>query len=46
MERLGPGATLQGPAIVEDAMSTLVLGVRAQAQVDARGWLLVNLDGS
>ncbi len=43
MERLAPGATLAGPAIVEENASTLVVGEGAAAAVDARGFILVTL---
>ena len=44
MDRLPPGATLEGPAIVEETSSTVVLGRDARARVDSRGWLDISLD--
>jgi N-methylhydantoinase A len=43
MERLAPGATLAGPAIVEEDASTLVVGEGATAAVDPRGFVMVTL---
>lgn len=43
MERLAAGATLAGPAIVEENASTLVVGEDATAAVDARGFIMVTL---
>jgi N-methylhydantoinase A len=43
MERLAAGATLAGPAIVEENASTLVVGEGATAAVDARGFIMVTL---
>jgi hypothetical protein len=31
--------------IVEEGSSTLVIGVRAKAEVDSRGWITVELEG-
>lgn len=45
VERLGAGVRLQGPAIIEDAMCTLVLGPTSTAEVDPGGWILVSLSG-
>jgi N-methylhydantoinase A len=44
-ERLGAGATLAGPAIVEEDACTLIVGAGAAATVDGRGWVLVELGG-
>ena len=44
--RLGAGATLIGPAIVEEKESTVVLGVGAQAEIDINGNLIVTLPGT
>ena len=41
---LGAGATLAGPAIVEERESTVVLGARARARVDEWGTLIVDLE--
>ena len=41
--RLGAGATLTGPAIVEEHESTVVLGEAAQGSIDAYGNLVVTL---
>jgi N-methylhydantoinase A len=41
--RLGPGATLAGPAIVEERESTVVIGPRARASVDRYLNLIVEL---
>jgi N-methylhydantoinase A len=40
---LGPGTTLDGPAIIEERESTTVVGPGAQVEVDAARNLLVNL---
>ncbi|MBT6095393.1 MAG: hydantoinase/oxoprolinase family protein [Rhodospirillaceae bacterium] len=45
MENLPADAEFEGPAIVEDASSTLVIGDGATAQVDRRGWISVKLAG-
>jgi N-methylhydantoinase A len=41
--RLAPGAVLEGPAIVEERESTLVIGPDAVARVDERWSLVVEL---
>jgi N-methylhydantoinase A len=41
---LGAGATLAGPAIVEERESTVVLGARARAHVDEWGTLIADLE--
>jgi N-methylhydantoinase A len=38
-ERLAPGQTVAGPAIVESAMTTVLLRPQDKAQVTAHGWL-------
>ncbi|MDD9879076.1 MAG: hydantoinase/oxoprolinase family protein [Magnetovibrio sp.] len=43
MDRLPAGATVAGPAIVEEDSSTLVVGAGAEIRVDGRGWLTVTL---
>jgi N-methylhydantoinase A/oxoprolinase/acetone carboxylase beta subunit len=43
MEGLPDGAVLAGPAIIEDASSTLVVGAGARARVDGRGFIEVTL---
>ena len=43
LDRLGDNAEFDGPAIVEAADSTLVLGPCTTAVADARGWILVIL---
>ncbi len=45
METLPAGSRFDGPAIVEDASSTLIIGHGASARVDGRGWLSVTLAG-
>jgi len=40
---LGPGATLTGPAIIEERESTTVIGPRAAIAVDAEGNLVVEV---
>jgi N-methylhydantoinase A len=44
--RLFPGAQFAGPAIVEERESTVVLGEDASAQVDAQGFLWIDLPGA
>jgi N-methylhydantoinase A/oxoprolinase/acetone carboxylase beta subunit len=43
--RLPIGATLTGPAIVEEEACTLVVGADAAALVDVHGSLLVTIEG-
>ena len=43
MDKLPAGARLTGPAIIEEESSTLVIGRGGQAEVDARGWIVVEL---
>jgi len=43
MDRLTPGASLSGPAILEEDASTLLVGAGATAVVDGRGWVMVTL---
>jgi len=43
MERLAPGASLAGPAILEEDASTLIVGEGATAAVDGRSWVMVTL---
>jgi N-methylhydantoinase A/oxoprolinase/acetone carboxylase beta subunit len=43
MERLAPGASLAGPAILEEDASTLIVGEGATATVDGRSWVMVTL---
>jgi len=43
MGRLDPGASLAGPAILEEDASTLIVGEGATAVVDGRGWVTVTL---
>jgi len=43
--RLAPGATFNGPAIVEEKESTVVIGADAAAAVDEYGFLWVELPG-
>jgi N-methylhydantoinase A len=45
MDRLPAGARIEGPAIIEEESSTLVMGVGTVAEVDGRGWLAVDLEG-
>jgi N-methylhydantoinase A len=44
--RLGPGATFNGPAIVEERESTTVIGAGAMVSVDAEGNLTVEIEGA
>ena len=44
--RLAPGATLEGPAIVEERESTVVVVPGATARVDAHGALVIDLVGA
>jgi N-methylhydantoinase A len=41
--RLAPGATLQGPAVIEEMSSTTVLGPTHALRVDAYGNLIVRV---
>ena len=43
MERLPAGVIFEGPAIIEEESSTLVIDVGDKAFVDARGWVSVTL---
>ena len=43
MDQLAPGASLSGPAILEEDASTLIVGDGATAVVDGRGWVMVTL---
>ena len=43
MDRLPAGARIAGPAIVEEESSTLVIARGGHADVDSRGWILVEL---
>jgi N-methylhydantoinase A len=43
MDRLPAGARIEGPAIVEEDSSTLVIARGGRAEVDPRGWILVTL---
>ncbi len=43
LDRMGDDAEFSGPAIVESADSTLVLGPGTTVVTDARGWLLVTI---
>ncbi|WP_077000650.1 hydantoinase/oxoprolinase family protein [Variovorax sp. KK3] len=42
-ERLAAGETIQGPALVQEASSTLVLPADSQARVDSSGSLIIDL---
>ncbi|UCF91569.1 MAG: hydantoinase/oxoprolinase family protein [Desulfobacterales bacterium] len=44
--RLFPGAVLEGPAIIEEKESTIVVGEDAQAKVDECGFVWISLNGS
>jgi len=44
--RLGPGTTVEGPAIIEERESTVVVGPGARARVDAFLSVVVELAGS
>ncbi|KPK08480.1 MAG: hydantoinase [Betaproteobacteria bacterium SG8_39] len=41
--RLFPGAAFEGPAVVEERESTVILGEGARARIDARGFLWIDL---
>jgi len=41
--RLFPGAAFEGPAIVEERESTVILGEDARARIDAQGFLWIDL---
>jgi N-methylhydantoinase A len=43
MESLPAGVIFEGPAIIEEESSTLVIDVGDKASVDARGWVSVTL---
>ncbi len=42
---LGPGATLEGPAVVEERESTVILGPESRAEIDAARNLIVRWSG-
>jgi len=44
--RMFPGATFDGPAIVEERESTVILGEDAGARIDAQGFLWIDLPGA
>ncbi|WP_420394594.1 hypothetical protein [Acuticoccus sp.] len=44
-EALAPGAAFDGPAVVEEAGSTLIIGPGARARVSAEGNIVVDLPG-
>ena len=44
-EGLGPDAEIEGPAILEEEASTLIIGSGAVGVTDPRGWIMVHLDG-
>lgn len=39
LDRLAPGQSIAGPAIVESAMTTMLLREGDSARVDDKGWL-------
>ncbi len=41
LDRLRPGAVVTGPAILEEAASTLIVADGARVEADARGWVVV-----
>jgi N-methylhydantoinase A len=41
--KLFPGAVIQGPAIVEERESTIIVGEDATASVDEYGFVWINL---
>jgi N-methylhydantoinase A/oxoprolinase/acetone carboxylase beta subunit len=45
MDDLEADTRIEGPAIVEERASTLLVGAGGVATVDARGWILVTLPG-
>jgi N-methylhydantoinase A len=45
-ERLAPGMRLAGPAIIEEAESTTVVGRGGRVEVDGFGTLVVAVGGS
>jgi N-methylhydantoinase A len=46
MDAIPAGSRIEGPAIIEEASSTFVMGPNAVAEADARGFLLVDLGSS
>ena len=46
MERLEAGATIDGPAIIEEDSSTFVMSQGSRAVVDARGWIAVEVESA
>ena len=44
--RLFPGASLEGPAIIEERESTTLVGEDASVQVDQHGFLMMKLKGA
>jgi N-methylhydantoinase A len=43
---LGPGMTLSGPAVVEEASATTVIDVDGALEVDAYGSLVISIPGA
>jgi N-methylhydantoinase A/oxoprolinase/acetone carboxylase beta subunit len=43
MERLGPGQTITGPAIIEERGSTVRIGLGATASFRPEGWLQIEI---
>ena len=42
--KLFPGAAMQGPAIIEERESTIIVGEDASARVDEYGFVWINLN--
>lgn len=42
LDGLAPGAAVEGPALLESATTTVLLGAADRARMDARGWLEVS----
>jgi N-methylhydantoinase A/oxoprolinase/acetone carboxylase beta subunit len=45
MDDLEADTTIEGPAIIEERASTLVVGTGGVASVDERGWIMITLPG-
>jgi N-methylhydantoinase A/oxoprolinase/acetone carboxylase beta subunit len=42
---MGPGKAVDGPAVIEEAESTTVIGPGAKAVIDAKGNIVILLHG-
>ena len=45
VDNLGDDAVITGPAILEEEATTLIIDAGASAVADARGWVMVSLEG-